>query len=137
MTRSDTDARSRELSPDQEILHAARDVRAALLRDDADRLADRVTDDFRGFDGAGRRYGKAELRTVYVPAGASLEAFAVGEVEVDVLGESAVVTGRGTVRGASGDGTFERDLGFLDVWALRDERWQLFASHVTEIPTRT
>ena len=51
-----------------------------------------------------------------------------------MIGELGLVMGVNTLEGTEGSYRFDMRLRFLDVYAWRDERWQLIASQTTHLP---
>jgi hypothetical protein len=56
------------------------------------------------------------------------------ELQARVLGNSGLVMGINSIQGQEGAERFRFLLRFLDVYALRDGRWQLVASQDTLLP---
>jgi hypothetical protein len=50
-----------------------------------------------------------------------------------VLGPIGIVRGRGHMRGSYAGSAFEHHVLFTDIFIFRDERWQYYKSHSTEI----
>ena len=61
----------------------------------------------------------------------------VDELKVRVFGNTAVVTGRNTLKGAQYKGKdMSGQYRFTDVFAQRDGRWQAVATHISKIAAR-
>ena len=67
------------------------------------------------------------------PGGVALEEFEADEVETISWPDTVLVRGSALIRGLYGEYDFEHALRFLDVYARREEKWQLVASHVCDI----
>ncbi|MGZ8350242.1 MAG: nuclear transport factor 2 family protein [Allosphingosinicella sp.] len=115
-------------------LEAAR--RDALVGDDMGRLAGLVADDVVHVHTTGNVHGKAELLD---HAGRFLQFLEVkrGPLLVRPLGaEAAVMTGPMTniVRRRGHDERVEVNAFVTQVWARRDDRWQIVSFHAVRLP---
>lgn len=63
----------------------------------------------------------------------TLEAYTLEEVQVRLYGNTAVTTGRATVKGQTGVGDFSGAQRFTRVYVQRNGRWQLVAHQATRI----
>jgi uncharacterized protein (TIGR02246 family) len=93
-----------------------------------------LADDWSVTDGAGRILTRQQvLEETFGSADRRIEAMSIDEVEVRLLGSTAVVTGRtlavGSYRGERATVT----LRFTDVFHERDGRWQIVASQGTTV----
>jgi hypothetical protein len=118
---------------DERVLGLFRDVRQAMLTNDAEVLRTHVAPDYEGSDAGGRLHDKQQMIAAYGPGGVKLEAFDVSEVRTKSWSGTVLVQGVAFIRGRYGDDEFQHDLRFLDVYTLREADWLLVASHVTDI----
>ena len=118
---------------------------AALLRA-AERLteAERVGDipaleqllaaDYQGFDPAGRSRSRDRVLQNYGEGRVRMSSLTQSQLQARLLGDVGLVFGVNALQGHDGTEHFHFRLHFLDVWTLRDGRWQLVASQQTLIP---
>jgi hypothetical protein len=116
------------------LLEAARALIEAERRGDLEALERLVARDYGGFDPGGRPQDRATLLAGHAEAHVRVEAVEPAELVARVLGEVGVVSGRTRIAGRALGERFELRLRFLDVFAWRAGRWELFASSATPIP---
>lgn len=108
-------------------------IRLAMKDNDLATLRDHVAQDYHGCDAAGRIHGRDLLLEAYGPGGVELDTFEAREVDTNGWADTVLVSGTAVIRGRWGEQEFEHDLRFLDVYARRENTWQLVASHVCDI----
>lgn len=107
-------------------------ARAWVMGDRA--VLDRIiADDWMTTDLTGRLQTKREIMAMMFAATATpIAAMTIDDVDVRLLGNDvAVVTGRTVARGSGS--SVEIVLRFTDVFVMREGRWQVVASHGTQI----
>lgn len=120
---------------DESTLHELEQrLAAAWVKGDRAFIESLLADDWAVTDPSGRVLTKRQvLDETFASSDRRIEAMTVDEVEVRLLGDAAVVTGRtratGSYRGQSGTAI----LRFTDVFHYRDGRWQVVASQGTSI----
>jgi uncharacterized protein (TIGR02246 family) len=62
--------------------------------------------------------------------------FTVGDMKVQVYGDAAVVTGKGTTKGMENGKAIDETVRFTDTWVKRDGRWVCAATQTTRIPKK-
>lgn len=82
----------------------------------------------------GDRASGMRLPMDVTPMGVPVTRFEVDSVRIRVYGTTAVMTGRRAVYGPNG--AMGRGVRFTFVFIHRDERWQLAASHTTDLQGR-
>src|SRR5258708_1842547 len=83
---------------------------------------------------AGQRITRAEVfRDMLESDAMQMTSSTVGDVEVRVFGDAAVVTGRTHAQGTQSGAPFDVTLRFTDVFVRRGDQWQAVASHATQI----
>lgn len=116
----------------------------STLRDIEERLAaawvggDRLfieqtlADDWSVTDVTGQVLTKAEvLKEVFGSGNRQVVSMQIDDINVRPFGDWAIVTGRTNAAGEYQGEVAEVTLRFTDVFAYRDERWQVFASQAT------
>jgi ketosteroid isomerase-like protein len=109
-------------------------ITEAERRGDVDEVARHVADDFRGADPGGEPQDREKMLAGHRRADVRVESLDTSELETRIVGEVGLVTGRLRIGGRAAGERFELRLRFLDVFAWRDGRWWLIASHGTPIP---
>jgi uncharacterized protein (TIGR02246 family) len=128
-------AQSAQASGDQSaILELEQRLAAAWVSGDRAFIEGLLADDWTVIDQSGRVLTKRQVvDEAFASAERRIESMAVDEVQVRLLGDVAVATGRtratGSYRGQQATAT----LRFTDVWVLREGRWQIVASQGTTI----
>ena len=103
----------------------------AVVSNDADRIASFLGEEWRLVDADGVTTRERFLDVVRSGALTHSRMAAVGDIDVQLHGDTAVVLAR-VVNTAHFDGrTFDVDEWTSDVFAWRDGRWQCVHSHVT------
>jgi len=97
-------------------------------------LEELIAPDYTGYDPAGRHQDRAGVLRAYTDGRVLITALGQSGMRARVVGEVGLVTGVSEYRGRQGDEPFDFRLRFLDVYAWRDERWQLIASQDTRLP---
>jgi uncharacterized protein (TIGR02246 family) len=69
------------------------------------------------------------LEQTFASADRRIEAMTIDEIKVRMFGEMAVVTGRTRATGSYQGKSASATLRFTDVFAFRDARWVIVASH--------
>ena len=90
--------------------------------------------DYQGYDPSGRPQDRAGVLRGYAESGVRITTLRQSELRVRVLGEAGLVAGINVMLGQQGHEHFDFRLRFLDVYAWRDDRWQLVASQDTRLP---
>ena len=117
---------------EQELLRVEKEYLDARVRNDKAAIERVVADDFIGTNSGGQVSGKAETLNSpnTTPGGMKIDSMDIDDTRVRVYGNTAVVTGRRTVK--AGDRSFS--LRFTHVYVKEKGRWQMVASQVTGIP---
>ena len=108
-------------------------LREALFSNDVDKLDQLMADDYVGYDPLGNPQDKALSLKAYQPGAATLDRYDADDVTTRIIGDGGVITGKGHIQGSYDGGEFEHDLRFLDMYIIRDGRWQLYLSQVTPL----
>jgi len=116
-----------------EVLAIFDKIRRAMKDNDLEPLREYVAEDYRGCDAGGRIHGREQFLEAYGPGGVVLEAFEARDIDTNGWADTVLVMGAAVIRGRWGEHEFEHDLRFLDVYAQRENTWQLVASHVCDI----
>lgn len=94
-----------------------------------------LTDDWSVINTDGRILTKDQvLREMFVTGERRIDAIAVDDVKVRLLGDVAIVTGRTVASGVVRGTTITATLRFTDVFVRHNGRWQIAASQGTRVP---
>lgn len=114
-----------------QLIETFDEFRTALFTNDVQVLEAVIADDYIGYDPLGNPQDKKMSVEAYKPGCAKLDKYDVDQLEVRVLGEVGVITGKGYIHGVFAGSEFEHHLRFLDLYVHREGRWQLYLSQVT------
>lgn len=129
--KPDKDERAR-----QELIQLERDIGAANVRRDADFFERVEADEFVFTDSSGGVTTKKEdVASVRGPASpdSRLLSYDVDDLKVMLYGDTAVVTGRSTLKGVNKGQEWTSQSRFTDVFVRRDGRWQIVAGHSSRL----
>ncbi len=127
-------AQSTSTSAEQTVLAAQAAMVEAELAGDVAALNLLIAEDFWGMDLENGPFTRASILEGYTSGAVELDSHEVSEVEVRILGGTAVTTGLAAIRGRAGGQPFASRMRFMDVWAWRDAAWRLIAAHVVPTP---
>ena len=118
----------------EEVLRLEEEFFQALVRRDPAPAQRILAEDYVGITGDGDIETKAQVVAAVRGDSTSATAFLPEEIQLDstivrVHGDAAVALARGTARGRSGGQPVTFGFRTTDVFAWRDGRWQLVASH--------
>ena len=122
------------MSSEASLLEAARRLAEAERAGDVPVLAELMAADYAGYDPAGRPLDRTGVMRAYAEGGVRLADLRQSDVRVRVIGEVGLVAGESAYQGTQGKAPFDFTVRFLDVYAWRDDRWQLVASQDTRLP---
>jgi ketosteroid isomerase-like protein len=123
-----------DVSSEASLLGAAERLAEAERAGDVRALEQILALDYQGFDPAGRPRERDRVLHDYAAGRVRVTSLSQSQVETRVLGEVGLVFGVNALQGSDGPEHFHFRLRFLDVWALRQGRWQLVASQHTLLP---
>lgn len=115
------------------ILQVTRDACKAFVDADTRRLTEVLTEDFTLTDADGKVTTRADEIASVASGAVRYEVFENHDMKVRVYGDSAVVTGRTTVKGTAGASAFAAEFQFTDAIVRRGGRWWFAASHISRI----
>ena len=119
---------------EQQILTLEREWYEARQKRDVKSLEQLLADDATLINPLGQFWDKQRVLEVLSAGGTTtLESYNLEEVKVRLYGNTAVTTGRATVKGATGVGDFSGAQRFTRVYVQRNGRWQLVAHQATRI----
>jgi len=108
-------------------------IQAALFDCDVKALEELIAEDYIGYDPAGNPQDLKMTLDAYKPGGVQLDRYDVEDIEVRIVGEVGIITGKGYIHGTFAGTEFEHDLRFLDLYIMRDGSWRLYLSQVTPL----
>jgi ketosteroid isomerase-like protein len=116
------------------LLDTARRLARAEQEADQAALEDLLASDYLGHDPAGRPQDRAGLIRALTGGSVRVTQLRQSRLAARVVGDVGLVTGVNALEGEELSIRFDFRLRFLDVYAWRDERWQLTASQSTHLP---
>ena len=124
------------LSPTQsqleaEVLKASEALDAAFMKQDPAALALLLADECVSINREGVHDKAQEVANLRVP-NQKIESIQTDEKRLRLYGDTAVQTGRFTIKGSNRLGRPFTEIGrFTTIWVKRDGRWQIVADHVS------
>lgn len=120
-----------------EVRRLDEELLKAFVRGDSAPAARLLAEDYVGFTGDGYRETKAQAlanmrRDTTSAAGATPDSLQLDSVTVRVYGDAAVAQASGTLRTRSGGQPVTVGIRNTDVFAWRDGRWQIVATHLSK-----
>jgi hypothetical protein len=119
------------MTEEDRILSAFFAFRDALMTCDTQALESLLASDYRSYNLQGHLEGREVVLGAYVPGITTLEEWEMEELEVEVFSEVGVITGKGFVAGKWQGQPWSHHLRFMDVWVIREGRWQILLSQAT------
>ncbi|HEY7505156.1 MAG TPA: nuclear transport factor 2 family protein [Gemmatimonadales bacterium] len=116
------------------LLDAASRLARAEQEADLAALEDLVAPDYLGHDPAGRPQDRAGLIRALTNGSVKVAQLRQSQLTARVIGDVGLVSGVNALEGEELSLRFDLRLRFLDVYAWREERWQLIASQSTYLP---
>lgn len=105
----------------------------ALLRSDTTTLERIIADDYTNTNNSGEVLTKSQLMAEVKSGDLKYETIDIGDVQVRVYGDTAVFTGRATVKGARKGEDISGQNRVTRVYVKQQRRWQLVAQQSTRI----
>ena len=122
------------IQSDQQILiQLERDWDAAFLRNDVDFIENVLADEFVATYADGSRGDRARELTLAAEFDQQIDSSALDEFTVKIYGDTAVVWFTRHLVGPSQGRRLEVTYRYIDVFVLRDGRWQCIASQSTKV----
>ena len=126
-------ARYQNLLTEQTLINTEKAWNEALMSNDLAAVSRIIADDWVGVDFKGAMTSKEETLAQLKSGGSRNEYVELGDMNVRVYGDTAVVMGTDTERSVyQGENTNGR-YAFTDVFVKKDGRWQAVASQSTRI----
>ncbi len=117
----------------ERLLETFDQFRDAMFRNDTAMIDRLMADEYVGFDPAGNPQDKKLSLESYQPGMVKLDKYEVQDVDVMVIGEVGIITGKGFIHGTFSGTEFDDRLRFIDIYIHREGRWQLYLSQVTPL----
>jgi len=109
----------------------------AQIHADAAALDRLYADDFIGVGPSGTVRSKPQVIADFTLGTLKFQSITTADVQVRIYGNTAVETGRSTMKGADNGKAVPQDTRFTRVWVKQQGRWRLVANHYScQIPQR-
>jgi uncharacterized protein (TIGR02246 family) len=105
----------------------------AQIHADAAALGRIYAADFIGVGPSGTVRTKAQVISDFTSGNLKFQSITTADVQVRVYGNTAVETGRSTMRGQDKGNSIPSDNRFTRVWVKQQGRWQLVANHYSSL----
>jgi len=120
-------------SVEQTLINMEREWSDALVKRDASAVERLLASDYRSTSSTGKVTDKAAAIEDLKSTDSAIEASTLDDLAVRVFGTVAIVTGRDTLKVRSKRGVSTRQGRFTDVFVKRLGRWQIVASHFSNV----
>ena len=120
---------------EQTLLQLVRDWEQANRNNDAAALERILAPEFVSTDSDGRLVTKAEMFARRKSGAVKFTEFTQDDYKVHILGDTAIVTGRSTLKGTRDGKNLSGRERWTDVFVRRNGSWQAVASHSSRIAT--
>ena len=133
MTKAN-DSNQKGDSVEQAVMQLEEELRAAISKSDTKTYGRIVGDDyvFTNQDAVVRT--KAQMVSAYDSGSIKYESVKFDDIKVHAYGDTAVVTGRQTLKGQDNGKDISGQFRYTRVYVKRQGRWQLVATQATRIP---
>jgi ketosteroid isomerase-like protein len=121
-------------SVEKAVTQMEEDLRIAITKGDAKAYERIVGDDYVFTNQDAEVRTKAQMVSAYESGSIKYESSKFDEIKVHAYGDTAVVTGRQTVKGQDNGKDLSGQFRYTRVYVKRQGRWQLVATQVTRIP---
>jgi ketosteroid isomerase-like protein len=106
----------------------------AIVRKDLPAIANNMCDDFRQIRVSGEIVDKANfLRDITSPE-LTIDPYAVEDFDIRLYGDVALLSGRTRMTGRYAGMPFTSHYRYIDIYVLRDGRWQVCNVQITRMP---
>ena len=123
--------------PDAELTGLEQRLAQAWVTGDRAFIEGLLADDWSVTDASGQVLTRAQvLAETFASTDRRIEAMAIDDLRVRLLGETAVVTGRTRATGSYKGQSATVVIRFTDVFARRSGRWQIVASHASAVTSQ-
>jgi hypothetical protein len=116
----------------KDLRKAVEDYDHAQVNANGAELRRLVADDYVLVNSSGRVQKKADLIAEYLSPDYKIEPYTVLEPVEKVWKDGAVMGGLVHLKGVSGGKPFAVSLRFADIWAKRNDKWQVIYTHVSK-----
>ena len=120
---------------EQTLLQLERDWEQANAKNDTVALERILAPEFVSTDSDGRLTTRAENFARRKSGQVKFTAFTQDDYKVHVIGDTAIVTGRSTIKGIRDGKDWSGQERWTDVFVRRNGRWQAVATHASRIAT--
>jgi len=121
-------------SVEQAVMQVEEDLRVAISKGDTKAYGRIVGDDYVFTNQDALVRTKAQMVSAYDSGSLKYESVKFDEIKVHAYGDTAVVTGRQTVKAQDNGKDISGQFRYTRVYVKRQGRWQLVATQVTRIP---
>ncbi len=121
------------MTAEQTLKAMESDWAAAMMRGDTAALEPILAANWAMVGAQGERTNRAEAMAALRSGDLKFESMAPSELDVQIIGDTAIVVGRSKDKGTYKGQDISGDYRFTDVFVHRDGRWQAVSTHVTRV----
>ena len=121
-------------SVEQAVMQMEEELRVAISKGDAKAYGRIVGDDYVFTNQDAVIRNKAQMVSAYESGSIKYESVKLDDLKVHAYGDTAVVTGRSTVKGTDNGKDISGQFRYTRVYVKRQGRWQIVATQSTRIP---
>jgi ketosteroid isomerase-like protein len=118
---------------EQTIMQMEREWRTLTVKKDIAGLKRIIADNFVGIESSGRIIDKTQTINDVASGDIDVQSDSPEDMKVRIYGDTAVVTGRLSIKGKKKEENYGLQLLFTDTWVKRDGQWQLVNYQTTQI----
>jgi ketosteroid isomerase-like protein len=120
-------------SPAQEVARLEEEWSRAMIRNNPEAIGRFMSDDWTIIGPDGRVSDKAGFLELVRSGVLTHDLMQIGDLQVRIYGDAAVVTGRGVSGGTYHGQAFRAMERVFDVWVRQDGRWRCVLTHLSRI----
>lgn len=133
MRQSNADRVAAVAEAERQVAQAERELAAAHLSLDLETIDRLLHPDYVIVQPGGRIETKADILASYRAGGRRWDTAQVDQLNVQLYGETAIVTGRWRASGGNQGEPFDYAARFLSIWLREGDRWQNIAYQATDL----
>ncbi len=121
-------------SVEQAILQMEEELRVSIMKSDTKAYGGIIGDDYVFTNQDALVRTKAQMVSAYDSGSIKYESLKFDEIKVHPYGDTAVLTGRSTVKGQDNGKDIGGQFRYTRVYVKRQGKWQLVATQLTRVP---
>ncbi len=130
----------KEVANSENLIQAIQNFNTAFENGDVDKLDKMITNNYIHTNGSWKAFGKedwlgymSKRRTRLDSGELRIGKYQMNDLNIEMYGTAAVVTGKITIEGIENGESFSRDIRISNFWVFRNGRWKRAGFHDTRI----